>query len=131
MVQVYIWVTLYQRNQISIITDAVFLGRFLQFSPVQETSGVKVKQPGLCHPWENQENLQAAMASTGRELWEADVGQRFPTLQEHWEQNTQVAVKSSDASGRGAAEIPREYGSVLSQISQHLNIVAQPLLNDM
>lgn len=71
------------------------------------------------------------MASTDRELRETDVGQHSSTLQEPWEKNSQVAVKSSGTSGRGAAEIPREYGWVLSEISQHLNIVAQPLLNDM
>lgn len=42
-----------------------------------------------------------------------------------------ASVKSSDPTGTGAAEIPQEDGSVLSQISQHLNIVAQSQLIDM
>ena len=72
------WMMLYQRNQISIITAAVFLGHVLQFSPVQMRPGVKAKHPGLCRPWESQEEgwyLQAAMASRGREPQEAGVGQ--------------------------------------------------------
>ena len=43
MVQAYIWVMLYQRNQILMTTDAVFLGHVLQFSPVQVTPASKGK----------------------------------------------------------------------------------------
>lgn len=59
----YIWVMLHHRHQISIITDAVFLGHVLQFTPVQV-------MPGLCYPWERQQKcwyLQDTMASRGRE----------------------------------------------------------------
>lgn len=80
----YIWVVLHHRHQISIVTDAVFLGYILQFTLVQVT-------PGLCHPWESQEKgwyLQDTVASSGREPQEAGVewgGQHVPILQKPWE----------------------------------------------
>lgn len=74
---------LYQRNHKSIVTDAVFLGHVLQFSPVQVTPGVRAKQTGFCCLWESQEKgwyLEATMASRGREPQEAGVGQGMSAL---------------------------------------------------
>lgn len=50
MVQAYIWVMLYQRNQIHVITDAVFLGHLLQFSPVQVPPASEGKAPRALLP---------------------------------------------------------------------------------